>query len=179
MTAVCRASRAHAYVYPVGALSRRSLLISLATKQAKGVVLPRKEGISMTPLVWLWSTLVSVLISGCVAPAAQRHYDASALYEQQSLQALQQSNECANRQDYACALYWLNVSEAMQRSAAQHRLEGKAIQRQFSEALRQMGDSMSRQKAAQEREAEEFRRRSKIRQMEHDIRQLKQQQRGY
>jgi hypothetical protein len=123
--------------------------------------------------------VLPLLLAGCVAPAAQRHYDAAALYEQQSLQALQQSNACASNQDYACALYWLNVSESMQQNATQYRLEGDVKQQQFSEALRQMGDSMSRQKAEREREAEEFRRQSEIRQIEHDIQQLKRQQRGY
>ena len=133
----------------------------------------------MTPRRWLRYLMLPLLLAGCVTPAAQRHYDAATLYEQQRLQALQQSTACANRQDYTCALYWLNVSESLHQSAAQHRLEGAAAQRQFGEALQHMGDSMSRQKAAQERESAEFMRQSEIRQMEHDIRQLKRQQRGY
>lgn len=133
----------------------------------------------MTPRTWLQSILLPVLLAGCVAPAAQRHYDTAALYEQQSLQALQQSNDCVNRQDYACALYWLNVSQSMQQNAAQHRLEGNTKQQQFRNALQHMGDSMSRQKAEREREAAEFMRKSEMRQMEHETRQLKRQQRGY
>ena len=83
----------------------------------------------------IWCGFFAFVLSGCVAPAAQEHYDLYKKSMAENAEATRKCIECIKAKDFVCAQFWNERAQAVEASGWAHYNAGREIQREQAGAL--------------------------------------------